>query len=171
MNGIGDGRRYRWGVLGTVLLALGAVPATGCSFFMTSGPPPKAQRTPGFTCTESPLLPAADIAVSVLSFAETIHAASRGRTPLPWLGASLVFGASAGVGGIRVNACNKAHGHPYVPHAPTAQPDMMPEMPFGMKGAHLEKPPQPGEDDDAVPELEPAEHTSPMATPPLQTPP
>jgi hypothetical protein len=170
MSGRGsDRRRLRWRVLGGLLLTLAAAPCgAGCSFFLAHGPPPKAQRTPGFTCTESPVWPATDIALSVLTFAETIHALARDRTPLPWLGASLVFGASAGAGGIRVNACNKAHGHPYVPHAPTAQPDMMPELPFGVRGAHPEKPPRPDADDDAVPE--PADPTAPLPGPALQAP-
>jgi len=161
------GASRRGGIPGCLLLMfVTAAGSGGCSFFLTQGPPPKAQRTPGFTCTESPVLPTVDIALSVLSFAETVHATAKGRTPLPWLGASLAFGASAGVGGIRVNACNKAHGHPYVPHAPTAQPDMMPEVPFGVRGAHPEKPPVP-DPDDAEPVQVPAGPPAPQKPPPL----
>jgi len=161
------GRRCGRVLGGVLLLFVAGVGTGGCSFFFTQGPPPKAQRTPGFTCTESPVIPSADIALSVLSFAETIHAAAKGRTPLPWLGASLVFGASAGVGGIRANACNKAHGHPYVPHAPTAQPDMMPELPFGVRGAHPDKPPVPDPDDPDAPVPVPAGPPAPQKPPPL----
>jgi hypothetical protein len=139
----------------TARLALILVTAqlgSGCASFLAHGPPPKAQRAPGFTCTESPVWPVADIALSVLSLGETIHAAARERTPWPWLGASLVFGVSGGLGAGRVNACNKAKGHPYSPRSPTAQPGMMPEEPFGMKGAHPQKPPTPDLDDE--PEVE-----------------
>ena len=161
------GASRRGGILGCLLLMfVTAAGSGGCSFFLTQGPPPKAQRTPGFTCTESPVLPTVDIALSVLSFAETVHAAAKGRTPLPWLGASLAFGAAAGVGGIRVNACNKAHGHPYVPHAPTAQPDMMPELPFGVRSAHPDKPPVPDPDDPDEPVQEPAGPAAPQKPPP-----
>jgi hypothetical protein len=152
-----------------VLVAVTAQLGTGCASFLAHGPPPKAQRTPGFTCTESPVWPVVDIALSVLTLGETIHAASRDRTPWPWLGASLVFGTSGGLGAGRVNACNKAKGHPYSPKSPSAQPGMMPEEPFGMKGAHPQRPPAPEPDDepnvevdpDAAPGVQPATGESP----------
>jgi len=134
--------------LGALLLVAGAVSlASGCSVFLTKGPPPKGQRPPGFQCTESPRVPIADIALSVLSVAEIFHAASSDRTPIPWLATAVIFGASGGIGGARVNACNKAHGHPYSPHAPAGTPGMMPEDPFGFKGARPGKPPEPDQDD------------------------
>jgi hypothetical protein len=149
---------------GLLLLAGATTTGTGCSFFLTQGPPPKAQRTPGFQCTESPRVPIADIAMSVLSIGEMFHAAATNRTPFPWLGAAVVFGASGGIGAGRVNACNKAHGHPYSPHAPAGTPGMMPEDPFGMKGARPGRPPAPDEDD-VGPERE-EEATEPAAPPP-----
>jgi hypothetical protein len=169
MNEPQDGPRLRWSTLAGLLLACGAMSlGAGCSVFLTAGPPPKAQRTPGFTCTESPAWAATDIALSVLSLGEMIHAASRDRTPWPWLGASVAFGAAGGVGAARANACNKAHGHPYVPGPPAVQASMMPEDPFGMKGAHPGKPPAADLDDEPV--VKPAEPlpapTSPTPAPP-----
>ena len=135
-----------------VLVLVAAQIGPGCASYLAHGPPPKAQRAPGFTCTESPAWPIVDIALSLVSFGETIHAASRNRTPWPWLGASLVFGVSGGLGAGRVNACNKAKGHPYSPRSPAMQPGMMPEEPFGMKGAHPQKPPAPDTGDEVDPD-------------------
>ena len=148
---------------GLVLLGVTSA-STGCSFFLTQGPPPKAQRTPGFQCTESPRVPLADIALSVLSVAEIFHAAATDRTPLPWLATGVVFGAAGGLGGTRVNACNKAHGHPYSPHAPAGTPGMMPEDPFGLKGGRPGKPPELEKDDDEVTDDD-AEATPPPKSP------
>jgi hypothetical protein len=137
-----------------VLLVVTAQLGSGCASFLAHGPPPKAQRTSGFACTESPVWPVVDIALSVVSLGETIHAAARDRTPWPWLGASLVFGVSGGLGAGRVNACNKAKGHPYSPKSPSGQPGMMPEEPFGMKGAHPQRPPAPDPDDEPEAEVD-----------------
>jgi hypothetical protein len=152
---------------------------SGCASFLAHGPPPKAQRASGFTCTESPVWPVVDIALSVLSLGETIHAAARERTPWPWLGASLVFGVSGGLGAGRVNACNKAKGHPYSSRSPVAQPGMMPEEPFGMKGAHPQRPPtldlddEPESDSQADPGVQPPKEggPSPVSAPGSKAPP
>jgi hypothetical protein len=168
-GGIARGARLRRRLfkLGGSLLLLGATSlSTGCAFFLTKGPPPKAQRTPGFQCTESPRIPIADIALSVLSVGEIFHAAASARTPFPWLGAALVFGVSGGIGAGRVNDCNKAHGHPYSPHAPMSQPGMMPEDPFGLRGAHPGRPPKlDQEDEEETPEGKPRAGSTNDATP------
>ena len=157
--------------LRALLLTLAAATpgVTGCSSFLAHGPPPKAQRAPGFTCTDSPMWPVVDIALSVLTLGETIHAAARNRTPWPWLGASVAFGASGGLGAGRVNDCNKAHGHPYVPRSPNAQPGMMPADPIGVRSTHPQKPPAPDEDDE--PAAGPGDLGAPAAGPAPSPPP
>lgn len=120
-----------------LLTLLGAAPlGTGCSVAMVSGPPPRAARKNGFTCTSSPAWPATDVALSFAGMGAGTYALTKesGAAAAVGLGAAALFALSAAVGAQRANACNRALGHPYEPHGPTAQPDMMPEMPFGMSG-------------------------------------
>lgn len=126
------------GVRRTAILALlGAAPiCSGCSVALVSGPPPREARKAGFTCSSSPAWPATDIGLSLIGFAAGTEGMTKDSNVAValGLGAAAAFGISAAVGAQRANACNRALGHPYVPHAPTAQPDMMPEVPFGTAG-------------------------------------
>jgi len=55
-------------ILSTAVASIGAVfMATGCSVAFVQGPPPAAERRPGFECTTSRAAPIVDLSVSVLS--------------------------------------------------------------------------------------------------------
>jgi hypothetical protein len=118
-----------------MLLAAGPLGA-GCSVALSSGPPPRAARKAGFTCSSTPAWPVTDLGVSLVGLAAGTYGMTKGSGLAmgAGLGAAALFGLSAAIGTQRVNACNRALGHPYEPHAPTAQPDMMPELPFGTAG-------------------------------------
>ncbi len=150
--------RPRSGVVLGVLWALVVAPGgAGCSFVLVDKPPPRAARTPGFTCTQSPRWPATDIGLALAGLGESVYAVSKGSTAWPGLVAAAIFSASAATGVYKVNACNRALGHPYVPRAPTAQPDMMPEMPFGLAHAP-EGPLEPGDSPYARPAAAAPQH-------------
>jgi len=141
---------------------LGAAPlATGCSVAMVSAPPPRAARKGGFTCTSSPAWPATDMALSFAGLGAGTYALTKdsGAVAAVGLGAAAIFGISAAIGAQRANACNRALGHPYEPHGPTAQPDMMPEVPFGMAGTVRSRGKQ-------NPDIEDTEEQSAAAPPP-----
>ena len=151
------------GRAGILMLALaGAGPtATGCSVAMVSGPPPREARKAGFTCTSSPAWPVTDISLSLAGLGAGTYGMTKdsGLAIGLGLGAAAAFGISAAVGAHRANACNRALGHPYVPHAPTAQPDMMPEVPFGTAGTARSRAKQ-------APDVEDTEEQSAAAPPP-----
>lgn len=120
-----------------IFMLLGAAPAsTGCSVALVSAPPPRAARKGGFTCSSTPAWPVTDLGLSLVGLAAGTYGMTKDSNLAMGLGlgAAALFGLSAAVGTQRVNACNRALGHPYEPHAPTAQPDMMPELPFGTAG-------------------------------------
>jgi len=145
-----------------MLMLLAAGPASaGCSVALSSGPPPRAARKAGFTCSSTPAWPVTDLGISLAGLAAGTYGMTKGSTGglALGLGAAAVFGLSAAIGTQRVNACNRALGHPYEPHAPTAQPDMMPELPFGTAGTVRSR----GKRD---PDLEDTEEQSAAAPPP-----
>jgi len=117
-------------------LVVAAPVGSGCSVAMVSGPPPREARKAGFTCSSTPAWPVTDIGLSLAGLAAGTYGMTKDSSVTMGLGlgAAAAFALSAAVGAQRTNACNRALGHPYVPHAPTAQPDMMPEMPFGTAG-------------------------------------
>jgi hypothetical protein len=120
-----------------LLTLLGLAPSgTGCSVALVSAPPPRAARKNGFTCTSSPGWPATDVALSFAGAGAGTYALVKdsGVGAAVGLGAAALFAVSAAMGAQRANACNRAMGHPYEPHGPSAQPDMMPELPFGVAG-------------------------------------
>lgn len=126
-------RSIAWAL--SLALAAGA-PLAGCSVALVDGPPPRQARAPGFTCTSSPTWPVTDIGLALAGLGAATYGMAKdsGAAIAAGLAATAAFGISAAMGARRANACNRALGHPYVPHAPTAQPDMMPEMPFGLAG-------------------------------------
>jgi len=143
-----------------MLLAAGAT-GSGCSVTLASGPPPRAARKAGFTCSSTPTWPVTDLGLSLVGLAAGTYGMTKDSNLAMGLGlgAAAVFGLSAAMGTQRVNACNRALGHPYEPHAPTAQPDMMPEVPFGTAGTARSR----GRRD---PDLEDTEEQSAAAPPP-----
>jgi len=145
-----------------ILALLGAAPlCAGCSVALVSGPPPREARKAGFTCSSGPAWPVTDIGLSLAGLAAGAYGMTKDSNAAIGLGlgAAAAFAVSAAVGAQRTNACNRALGHPYVPHAPTAQPDMMPEMPFGTAGTARSRARR-------DPDLEDTEEQSAAAPPP-----
>jgi hypothetical protein len=159
---------------GALLALIGLAPlGTGCSVALVDGPPPRAARKSGFTCTSSPVWPATDIGLSVagLGVAASGMAKDTNLAIGLGLGAVAAFSISAAIGTQRANACNRALGHPYVPHAPTAQPDMMPELPFGTAGTVRSQHAKEGPDLEDTEEQSAAAPPRHRAAPALATPP
>ncbi len=104
-------------------LVLVLLPASGCSFVFVSGPPPAAERTRGYDCTQSMVVPVIDIALAALALASSTQAAlatdeeysrygptSRAVAIPMGFAWTVVYGMSALTGFRRVDSCREAVG-------------------------------------------------------------